>query len=218
MIDGNPEEISVQASSYSVTYKLTNVASSNTNDVVLSGGVYTTTLSSSKQLYDIDKISVYMGNVDVTSSCVSGHTINITNVTADIVITANVKIGPVNLSISWNDGKRVNSSGSLVDATAYTASDLIDVSAYSLPVKVMFEGDSARFEYASYQNCVLTFYNSDGSFAEKMVWQTYNGESVIISPTSAGIPYVQPIKPVRNWFRVTGYGKGTNMTVKVYPV
>lgn len=218
MIDGNPEELSVQASSYSVTYNLTNVTSSNTNDEVVSGGVYSTTLSSSKQLYGIDTISVYMGGVNVTSSCVESNTITITNVTGDIVITANVKIVPVTLSISWNDGKRVNSSGSLVDATAYTASDLIDVSAYSLPVKVMFEGDSAKFEYSSYQNCVVTFYNSDGSFAEKMVWQAYNGESVIISPTSSGTPYVQPIKSVRNWFRVTGYGKGTNIIVKIYPV
>lgn len=75
---------------YSITYKLTDVISSNTSLSILEGETYSTTLSVDTD-YALDTVKVTMGGVDVTSSTYSNGVITVDNVVGDIVVTATVK-------------------------------------------------------------------------------------------------------------------------------
>ena len=80
---------------YSITYTLTSVASSNSETYAEQNTLYSTKLSCVSN-YDFSTVKVTMGGTDITSSVVttSGtdeRTINISNVTGNIVITAVAK-------------------------------------------------------------------------------------------------------------------------------
>lgn len=72
---------------YSITRNLTNCASSNTADNAAEGAAYTTTLSPTGTFKKLGTITVTMGGADISASAVSGSTVNIANVTGNIVIT-----------------------------------------------------------------------------------------------------------------------------------
>lgn len=74
--------------SYSITYNLTNVTSSNDAVKVSQGGSYTTTLSYDDTQYVLRSVAVTMGGTDVTSTVYSGGQILIQEVTGAVVITA----------------------------------------------------------------------------------------------------------------------------------
>ena len=81
---------------YSITYKLTNVSSTNiTSNITGENNSYSTTLNPSKSNYEIDNVTVTMGGTNITSSVVSGDStrkaVNISKVTGNIVITATAK-------------------------------------------------------------------------------------------------------------------------------
>ena len=82
-----PEE---ETGTYSVTYNLTNVTSTNTAETA--SKVYITTLNCVNSEKQITDVKVTMGGTDVTDSVVTinnaSATINITQVTGNIVITA----------------------------------------------------------------------------------------------------------------------------------
>ena len=73
----------------SVTYALTNTASSNTASIVNDGDSYTTTLSANSG-YALSSVTVTMGGIDITDSVYSGDTgtVSIPAVTGNVVITA----------------------------------------------------------------------------------------------------------------------------------
>lgn len=72
---------------YSITRNLTNCAASNTADTAAEGAAYTTTLSPTGTFKKLGAITVTMGGSDISASAVSGSTVNIANVTGNIVIT-----------------------------------------------------------------------------------------------------------------------------------
>lgn len=76
--------------SYSITYNLTNVISSNDAVKVSQGGSYTTTLSYDDTQYVLPLPTITMGGVDVTANYYdsASRTLTINNVTGNIVITA----------------------------------------------------------------------------------------------------------------------------------
>ena len=73
---------------YSVSYNLTNIATSSNKTQAIQGKPYTNTLSGSGY-YIVKDVSVTMGGIDITTSCYNDGVITIENVTGDIVITAN---------------------------------------------------------------------------------------------------------------------------------
>jgi hypothetical protein len=73
--------------SYTITNSLTNVATSNGASSTLAGTEYSATLTADDG-YILSNVTVTMGGVDVTESVYSAGIINITSVTADVVITA----------------------------------------------------------------------------------------------------------------------------------
>lgn len=87
---------------YSITYSLTDVASSNTSLSILEGESYTTTLSVDTD-YALDTVKVTMGGADITSTAYSNGVITISKVTGAIVITATAKDAYVP---HWDIGNR----------------------------------------------------------------------------------------------------------------
>lgn len=78
---------STDSDTYTIINNLTNVSTSNTVTSINKGSRYTAILTANKG-YALGTITVTMGGIDVTSSVVSNNTIEISNVTGNIVITA----------------------------------------------------------------------------------------------------------------------------------
>ena len=75
---------------YTVTKNLTNCSSSNTSNSVTEGASYTTSITAYSGC-TLGSITVSMNGNDITSTVVNGNSINIPNVTGDLVITATAK-------------------------------------------------------------------------------------------------------------------------------
>lgn len=75
---------------YSITNQLTNCTSSNSDTSITAKASYTATLTANED-YELSIVTVIMGGTDITSTCYNTdtHSINITSVTGNIVITAN---------------------------------------------------------------------------------------------------------------------------------
>lgn len=82
------EEIPIDPTiKYNITYNLTNVTASNTSRTISKGTSYYTRLTA-KTSYELNSVTVVMGNEDVTSQYYSNGVINISKVSGNIVITA----------------------------------------------------------------------------------------------------------------------------------
>lgn len=81
----------------SVKYNLTNCTINTSVAYVMKGSTFTATISPDKNT-EFQSLTVNMGGVDVTGTVVTDKTINISNVTGDIIITA------VSKQISTDDG------------------------------------------------------------------------------------------------------------------
>lgn len=92
------------AVNFSITNNLTNVTNSNDASTT-SGGSYTATLTADSG-YTLGAVTITMGGVDITATVYSSGTINISNVTGDIVITATAtqtqRINQIPLSVESN--------------------------------------------------------------------------------------------------------------------
>ena len=72
---------------YSITNNLTNCTNGTSVTSVVKGSSYSATISANSG-YELSFVRVTMGGTDITSSAVIGGTINIANVTGNLVITA----------------------------------------------------------------------------------------------------------------------------------
>lgn len=114
------------ANARSVTYALTNAASSNTASIVNDGDSYTTTLSANSG-YVLSSVTVTMGGIDITDSVYNADTgtVSIPAVTGNVVITAAAVVSRIDVlrqSVSsdgtlynggtgYKSGYRLNSNG-----------------------------------------------------------------------------------------------------------
>lgn len=100
------------ATYYNVTYALTNVTSDNAVGSVKKGESFTATLSVADN-YTINTLTVTMGGVDITASCVTGNKIQISEVTGNIVITAAASgfTNQIPLSINADGSQFVGTNG-----------------------------------------------------------------------------------------------------------
>lgn len=83
----NINVITREIETYRITNNLTNCINSNTTSSILKNKSYSGTIVSNEG-YDLYSITVTMDGVDITASSISGNSINISNVTGDVVITA----------------------------------------------------------------------------------------------------------------------------------
>lgn len=118
MIVGTPEDISYQNS---VTYNMTNVSSGNTAAAVENGGSYTATLSASSG-FTLASVTVTMGGIDVTSAAYdsSTGTVTISEVTGDIVITANAIANARAITYDLTNAASSNTASYVNDGDSYT--------------------------------------------------------------------------------------------------
>lgn len=136
---------------YSVTYNLSNVTSSNTSTVVVEDSYYSTVLSVSQD-YGFNGCTVTMGGVDVTSTVYSNMEILITQVTGDVVITASATQNTYldDLTITRTNGNCEMYSDNLITRVAGIASG---TATYGVT------------EYPAKNNCTITYTitNNSGS-------------------------------------------------------
>ena len=83
---------------YSITRNLSNCSCSNSASNITSGSSYLATITANSGC-EISSITVTIGEVDVTSTVVSGNSINISSVTGDVIVTA-VAISNINNDIA----------------------------------------------------------------------------------------------------------------------
>ena len=80
--------------SYTITYNLTNVTSSDSDTTIVEGTAKTITLTADEG-FILDEVTVTMNGEDITSSVYTDGVITIASATGDIVITANAKVASV---------------------------------------------------------------------------------------------------------------------------
>ena len=86
VITATASVVSDDKATYTVTNNLTNATNSNSAINIKEGETYSATITPSSG-YDLNSISVTMGENDITTEAISGSVITISNVTANIVIT-----------------------------------------------------------------------------------------------------------------------------------
>ena len=80
-------EVETPTTTYTITNNLTNVVTNNPSASVTEGNSYVATLTANSG-YTLDNVTVTMAGTNITSSCYSDGSINISNVTGNIIITA----------------------------------------------------------------------------------------------------------------------------------
>lgn len=83
----NINVITREIENYRITNKLTNCTNSNSATSILKNGSYSGTIVANGG-YNLYSLIVTMDGVDITSTSVSGNSINVSRVTGDIIITA----------------------------------------------------------------------------------------------------------------------------------
>ena len=83
----NPGGSIPEVTNYTIIRRLTNCSSNNTSTSVTKGASYSAIITADSG-YTLNNITVTMGGTDMTSTAVSGNTIDIISVTGDIVIIA----------------------------------------------------------------------------------------------------------------------------------
>ena len=146
---------------YTITNNLTNCVNNNSLNEILEGNSYSAVISPI-QGYQIVNIKVTMGGVDITSSAVISESIEISNVTGDLVITAvaeeviieiinQIPIstdtdGTIYNGIGYKTGTRINSSGAAVAAPDVSATGFIPaVTGNVVYLKGMYVNDTSGY-------------------------------------------------------------------------
>ena len=144
--------IAEAVTTYSITYNLSNVTSSNTTTVVVEDSYYSTVLSISEE-YGFDGCTVTMGGVDVTSTVYSNMEILITQVTGDVVITASATQNTYldDLTITRTNGNCEMYSDNLITKVASNGSG---TATYGVT------------EYPAKNNCTITYTITNNSGAD----------------------------------------------------
>ena len=112
--------IDVSKNNYSIINNLNNATTNNIKGSIEEGSSYTATITANAG-YTISSITVTMNGVDVTSSVVSGNNINISNVTGNIVITANTSIITYTITNNLTNCTTNNNSNTISYNSSYSS-------------------------------------------------------------------------------------------------
>jgi hypothetical protein len=205
---------------YSIQHNLSNITSSNPISLIEEGESFTSTLTANEG-YEIESITVTMGGTNITSSVVSGSTINIASVTGDIVITATSKGVQtlVNLldTVGYTDGMRFSSSNGVEKSeTGCVATGYIYTGDMTYDDKIYAYGEGVILNNANATGkCVLVSY--DDSKAVKTQNYTTDGaklSNLTVSFDANGIMTISKHGDVNPaYIRFSGVGSGANLIV-----
>ena len=199
------------ANARSVTYALTNAASSNTASIVNDGDSYTTTLSANSG-YVLSSVTVTMGGIDITDSVYSADTgtVSITAVTGNVVITAEAVVSRTDVlrqSVSsdgtlynggtgYKSGYRLNSSGKEAAASGVYCSGFIPMVSTQT---IEFEGIALPAATSvGNSNYTIHFYDSTFTRIAKSQYQAHNvflTPSIGTGTTYDSGKYIKTFKP-----------------------
>lgn len=146
-----------------ITYNLTDVASSNNATTIESGSGYATALST-RQGYSLNNVTVTMGGVDVTSNYYRSGSITIPRVTGNIIITATAVLSATSITATYTQSRTVYET----DVLDSLKSDLVVTANYS-------DGTSET----------VTDYTLSGTLAEgtSTITVSYGGKTATFSVT-----------------------------------
>lgn len=125
--DGTLSLAGSATTTYSVTNNLTNVTNDNSAMNIAEGGSYIATLTVNDG-YRLDSVTITMGGSDITLTSYTNGSINISNVTGNIVITANATLIPTSgfalnktsISIMEGDTEQLIATLNGLDVTSST--------------------------------------------------------------------------------------------------
>lgn len=120
-------------------------------------------------------------------------------------------------TVGYEDGVRLNSSGTTTELEGYTATGMIDISAYEDPVTIRTKG--VNFIYST--SCYLVAYNADGSLLthnplKALVGNDTEWNGILVTADDEGNITITTTKSsAPDYFRIAGYGSGANLIVTV---
>ena len=112
--------IDVSKNNYSIINNLNNATTNNIKGSIEEGSSYSATITANAG-YTISSITVTMNGVDITSSVVSGNNINISNVTGNIIITANTSIITYTITNNLTNCTTNNNSNTISYNSSYSS-------------------------------------------------------------------------------------------------
>ena len=193
---------SVPSVAYSVVLNLTNAASSNAATSVAEGAAYATTLTPVGTYKKLGEITVTMGGVDISASAVSGNTVNIGNVTGDIVITCMAVITNIADTIGISSNTRLSTStGDNRSASGYAT---IGANKDITSLIHLKDGDTlrikgARLPSSTDTNCAIVIYDAHAAFESatyvhnSLTWNnmTFIDSGSVVTITAKGECYIR---------------------------
>lgn len=175
---------------YSITNNLTGATTSNNATLIEDGAAYKATITPNSG-YTIDDYSVFMGDVDITSSVYSNGIVNIPAVTGDIVITiiaskpkvnmllqaVDASGNPYNNGQGWKSGYRLSSSGNESASSSNQVTGFIPMTKGQTMTLENIELPATN--YSGYNTCYIAVYNSSkvcikSNYSKDLYAQTAN--------------------------------------------
>ena len=168
--------------SYSITYNLENVVSSDSSETIGVGGSYIATLSVSNG-YENPQVTVEMGGTDITGTAYDSNTgvISISTVTGNIVITASAtQSQPQSYTITLNLSG-VESSN--------TANSIIEGETY---ITTITAGDNIDFWLTVQKGNTILVDSQKFTGSEPITLQNVNGNLIITATTTEPVEETEP--------------------------
>ena len=139
----------VNIDKHTIVNNLTNCTNSNNITEITHNEAYSATISANDNC-QMKSITVTMGGVDITSTCVDQYNITIPNVTGDIIITANAQVLVIEACTEYQ-GYISTNTGELSYNNYYTSTDYVDISGFrNIGVKIALNLDVQWFKITSY--------------------------------------------------------------------
>ena len=139
----------VNIDKHTIVNNLTNCTNSNNITEITHNEAYSATISANTNC-QMESITVMMGGVDITSTCVDQYNITIPNVTGNITITARAQVLVIETCTTYQGYLSVN-TGELGYNNYYTSTDYVDISGFrNIGVKIVLNLDVQWFKITSY--------------------------------------------------------------------
>ena len=144
---------------YNITKNLDNVTILDNRTTIEQYESYCTTISANANC-DLDSVVITMGGLDITESVFDNNSINIPDVTGDIVITAKAILTEVEVATTWTAGIKIDrNTGAETSDSNYHAGNYID---YDDSKKYTLYANEDSKNTATY--VYVCYYNEDKTF------------------------------------------------------
>lgn len=148
----------VNIDKHTIVNNLTNCTNGNNITEITHNEAYSATISANTNC-QMKSITVMMGGVDITSTCVDQYNITIPNVTGNITITARAQVLVIETCTAYQ-GYLSTNTGELSYNNYHTSTDYVDISGFrNIGVKIVLNLDVQWFKITSY-----TLYNKNKAF------------------------------------------------------